>query len=855
MISCGTRYNLRKRRHIGTSKTNLDDDDNVYDSSDSENESINSDDISDDDESDNDDDYEDEEISEDDLNLDLLRDTNINCKLQISILNDLLNDINQNENININSFLNDIEKKINLMELNGDSKDVLYNSSIKLVNNYLKKVISEVRYEYRYNSSLDLKNYIENKIELLNEIQNLDDGKNNEVSNKRKREDKNSQVVLQLMIDPMKYLKNYKGIEDYDDEDYDDEDYDGEDEDESEKYKETPLNELDKKFLTFLKEGVGSPKDEYKYFKDLSDEEKENYLKSIEEIKLNEKIDKPRILKLVDSGTSLNNKSVILNKLQEYDSMNGFNSEYYKMKSWVDNIHKIPFGIYNNSPVTLSSSKQEIRSYLKNVKKHMDDAVYGHDIAKRQIMQVIAQNITNPKEGGTILAIQGPPGVGKTQLIQDGISKALGRPFEFIALGGAQDGTYLEGFEYTYEGSRHGKIVECLIQAKCMNPVIFFDELDKVSGTVRGDEIINILMHLTDVTQNHHFNDRYFQGIDFDLSKAIFIFSFNDESKIDRILKDRMYVIRTEGYDLKDKLVIGEKYMIPNLIKSVGFREKDIQISNQLIEFIIENYTFESGVRRLKECVLEICKEINLRKLSGSKICDKKIKFPIEITTEMLTKEIFSKKNVKKSEKIHHKPRVGLVTGLWANELGLGGILPIEAISIPTNNKLELELTGQLGDVMKESMKCAKTVAWNLIPSSVKEKLNEEWKSFGCTGIHIHCPDTAMPKDGPSAGGAITTAIISILMNEPVDNKIAMTGEINLRGEITEIGGLKEKLNGAKKAGVEHVLIPYKNTPEYDKVIQNDPTLLCDTFKVTKVKNIWEIFDICFTKKIKTKKY
>ena len=152
MISCGTRYNLRKRRHIGTSKTNLDDDDNVYDSSDSENESINSDDISDDDESDNDDDYEDEEISEDDLNLDLLRDTNINCKLQISILNDLLNDINQNENININSFLNDIEKKINLMELNGDSKDVLYNSSIKLVNNYLKKVISEVRYEYRYNS-------------------------------------------------------------------------------------------------------------------------------------------------------------------------------------------------------------------------------------------------------------------------------------------------------------------------------------------------------------------------------------------------------------------------------------------------------------------------------------------------------------------------------------------------------------------------------------------------------------------------------------------------------------------------------------------------------------------------------
>ena len=839
MINCGNRYNLRKRNFSKIQKTEKDKDENVFDdSSDSEKESLNSDDVSDE---------EDSDYEEDNVNLDMISDSEVNCKLQTSILKDLLVNLKSKEKVNVNCFLNELEKKINIMELNSSNDDILYKSSIKITNNYLKQVISEIRYEYRYNKTLNLESYIENKLEILNEIQNLD----NNQTNKRKRDDKNSQIVLQLMIDPMKYLNDMEYDGDYDDnydEDYEDEeDYENEEEDDD--------DELDKKFLSFLREGTNSPKNEYKYFKTLSEEEKKKYVDSIDEIKKGDKVDKPRILKLIESETSLNNKSAILNKIQTFDKMNEYNSEFYKLKSWVDGIHKIPFGIYKNSPVSLSSPKQEIRSYLKSVKSHMDNAVYGHDIAKRQILQVIAQNITNPKEGGTILAIQGPPGVGKTQLIQDGISKALGRPFQFIALGGAQDSTFLEGFEYTYEGSRHGKIVDCLMQAKCMNPVIFFDELDKVSDTPRGEEIINILMHLTDATQNSHFNDRYYQGIDFDLSKAIFIFSFNDESRIDRILKDRMYMIRTDGYDLKDKLIIGENYLIPNLLNSVGFNSDDLKFSKEVIEFIIENYTFEAGVRKFKECILEICKEINLRKLSGNKIFDKKVKYPLEITEKMLTKEIFIKKNIKRKEKIHQKPTVGLVTGLWANELGLGGILPIEAISIPTVNKLELELTGQLGDVMKESMRCAKTVAWNIIPNNIKEKLNEDWKSFGHTGIHIHCPDTAMPKDGPSAGGAITVAMISLLLNEPVNNKIAMTGEINLRGEITEIGGLKEKLNGAKKAGVEHVLIPHKNTPEFDKVIQNDSTLLCESFKVTKVKNIWEIFDLCFTKKVKTRKY
>ena len=205
--------------------------------------------------------------------------------------------------------------------------------------------------------------------------------------------------------------------------------------------------------------------------------------------------------------------------------------------------------------------------------------------------------------------------------------------------------------------------------------------------------------------------------------------------------------------------------------------------------------------------------------------------------------------------KIYEKPKIGLVNGLWANDMGVGGLIPIEVFSIPTNNKLELELTGQLGDVMKESMRCAKTVAWNILPNKFKEKLNNEWKNFGNTGIHIHCPDGATPKDGPSAGAAITTAIISLLMDVEVNNKIAMTGEINLKGEVTEIGGLCEKLNGAKKAGVQTVLIPNQNKNDLEKIKNGENNPINNNFKVILVNNIWDIINFIFNKNIKVKKY
>ena len=808
----------------------------------SENESINSDLI------DINDNCDDENVTS--HNLDLLNEDSLKRKLTKSLLLQIQNDLSNVRRVNINSYLNELEQKINNSDFSKNEEhknNIISLSAVELSNSILRNLISEIRFEYKYNNDLDLKKYIDNKLEILNELDELD--ADNKLNNLPPSKGNGSNIIFQLMIDPMKYLNKKQGnhFGDFMNEYEDDED------DEDDEEYEEPKDKLDKEFHKFLTNGVLTPKDEMKYFKSLKKDEKKKYLDTIEEIKSNYKVDKPNMLKIIESNTTFANKSVILNKLQNFESLPPFSGEYFKLKNWVDGINKIPFGQFKEPPVTLNSSKKEIKDYLKSVKKHMDDAVYGHENAKKQILQVIAQTISNPQEGGTIIAVQGPPGVGKTQLIQDGISKALGRPFEFIALGGATDSAYLEGFDYTYEGSRWGKIVDCLMQAKCMNPVIFFDELDKVSETPKGEEIINILMHLTDLTQNSHFNDKFYQGIDFDLSKAIFIFSFNEEWKINKILKDRMYIIRTDGFELNEKMKISKRYLLPKIINSVGYDNGKIEFPDEIIKFIIENYTFEGGVRKLKECMLEICKELNLRMLSGTKLLGNKVKFPLTITEKMLTDDIFEKRKIHKADKIYDKPRVGLVNGLWANDMGVGGLVPIEAFSIPTKNKLQLELTGQQGDVMKESMRCAKTVAWNIIPNKCKERLNKEWNDFGNTGIHIHCPDGATPKDGPSAGAAITTAIISLLLNEPVDNKIAMTGEINLKGEVTEIGGLSQKLTGAKKAGATHALVPLQNKPDLDKILAGENKLIDNNFRVTCVSNIWEVLNYCFSKNLDIK--
>jgi ATP-dependent Lon protease len=264
-----------------------------------------------------------------------------------------------------------------------------------------------------------------------------------------------------------------------------------------------------------------------------------------------------------------------------------------------------------------------------------------------QIMQMLGQLVTNPTSIGAAIAIHGPPGTGKTSLVKEGISKILNRPFAFIALGGATDSSFLEGHSYTYEGSTWGKIVQILIDSKVMNPVIYFDELDKISDTPKGEEIAGILTHLTDTTQNNQFHDKYFAEIDFDLSKCLFIFSYNDESKINPILKDRMYKIHTKGYENKQKIIICNKYLLPKIREQVKFDEGDIIIPDETISYIIETHcNKEDGVRNMKRCLEIIHTKLNLYRLMkpDSNLFEEdmslKVEFPFKVTTDIVDKLI-----------------------------------------------------------------------------------------------------------------------------------------------------------------------------------------------------------------------
>jgi ATP-dependent Lon protease len=284
---------------------------------------------------------------------------------------------------------------------------------------------------------------------------------------------------------------------------------------------------------------------------------------------------------------------------------------------------------------------------MKSAKETLDAAVYGLDDAKLQIMQLVGQWITNPSAIGTAIAIKGPPGTGKTTLIKEGISKILNRNFEFIALGGASDSSFLEGHSYTYEGSQCGKIVDILTKSKCMNPVIYFDELDKISETPKGEEIAGILTHLTDTSQNSQFHDKYFSEIDFDLSKCLFIFSYNDEERINPILKDRMYRIKTDGYKTDQKCVIAQNYLIPKIQSNINFEDGQIIIPDDTKKYICDSLTDnEKGVRNLKRCLEIIYTKLNLYRLmkKGSSLFSKEeiinVEFPFTVTRDIVDKLI-----------------------------------------------------------------------------------------------------------------------------------------------------------------------------------------------------------------------
>ena len=535
------------------------------------------------------------------------------------------------------------------------------------------------------------------------------------------------------------------------------------------------------------------------------------------------KTNKLKHRKLIHSG-----KKSSFMKQEIYDFINTFHNE----KSIVNEMAAknnfktlITRDLFDTNIQKITNKINDVNSYMNNVRSILDESVYGHDRAKRQIERIIGQWI-NGEQSGYSFGFEGPPGVGKTSLAKKGIANCLldendvARPFSFIAIGGQDNGSCLNGHNYTYVGSEWGKFADVLMKHKCMNPIIFIDELDKVSKTEHGKEIIGILTHMIDSTQNDSFQDKYFNGIDLDFSKALFIFSYNDASSIDKILLDRIHRVKFDHLSMEDKLVITFKHVLPEIFEKMGVGTNTIEFNNDNITYIVENYTVEPGIRKLKEVLFEIIGELNIQFLQNSADSESIVELPIKISNEDIKNIYLKDRHEYMPTLIPNESRSGVMNGLWANALGRGGIIPIEVVMHPSSTFLELKLTGLQGDVMKESMFVAKTLAWSLLGEDVMKKKIEYFNETKMQGIHVHCPEGATPKDGPSAGTAITVAMHSVFTKRIIKKTLAITGEINLQGNVTAIGGLDLKVLGGIRAGVKEFIFPEDNKKDYHDLME-----------------------------------
>ena len=332
--------------------------------------------------------------------------------------------------------------------------------------------------------------------------------------------------------------------------------------------------------------------------------------------------DIPLRFKILNSEMDDYTKSVAIAKLDHVTKMGCSNGESMKILNWIKNLCRIPFGNYRSLKINQDSNQHDIYEFLESTSNNFNKSIYGHTDAKEQIIRILAQWISNPKSKGNVIGIHGNPGVGKTTLVKDCICKSLDLPFQFIPLGGASDGSYLDGHSFTYEGSTWGKIADCLMKSKSMNPVLYFDELDKVSNTTRGQEIINILIHLTDPSQNSSFYDKYFADIPIDLSKCLIILTYNNDHLLNPILKDRMIRIHTNDYKAKDKIEITKHFLVPDFNKQFNFNENDLTFNDEIISYIIEKTDKEAGVRNLKRSLELIFSNINLIRMIKTKHYD-----------------------------------------------------------------------------------------------------------------------------------------------------------------------------------------------------------------------------------------
>jgi ATP-dependent Lon protease len=323
-------------------------------------------------------------------------------------------------------------------------------------------------------------------------------------------------------------------------------------------------------------------------------------------------------------------KAVAMKKVDSLAMMD-CGSAYAKIKNWVDGVCALPIGKYKKLPVEPNTPREQVGAFLEGMKQKLDKAVHGHVEAKGHIIRLLAQWITNPTSKGLVVGIHGPPGIGKTELCKS-VCEVLNLPFAFVPLGGANDGAYLDGHSYTYEGSMWGKIADVLMKCKAMNPVLFFDELDKISESKKGEELVNLLIHLTDPTQNDRFNDKFFLDVELDLSRCLCIFSYNDENKISPILRDRMVRVRTEGYTIKDKQQIAKGHLLPGILNQFGLNPDDVTVSDSAIARIVDVVEEEQGVRNLKRGLHDCVSFINYERLIGKS----DFEFPTAVTAEQV---------------------------------------------------------------------------------------------------------------------------------------------------------------------------------------------------------------------------
>ena len=528
---------------------------------------------------------------------------------------------------------------------------------------------------------------------------------------------------------------------------------------------------------------------------------------------------KDEISEIEEKITKINFSDEALEKvkseLKKLKNMGPMSAEATVIRNYIDWITSIPWNKNTDSKINLNRAS-----------KVLDEDHYGLDKVKDRIIEYLAVQTRIKKPKGPILCLVGPPGVGKTSLGKS-IARALDRPFIKVSLGGVRDESEIRGHRRTYIGSMPGKIIQSLKKSKYSNPLFLLDEVDKIGADWRGDPA-SALLEVLDPEQNKNFNDHYLE-VDYDLSNVMFLTTANTLN-IPQPLVDRMEVIRISGYTESEKLKIGSKYLLPKQFKENGIKPNEVKIADTALESIIRNYTRESGVRNLEREISKL-----LRKALKSIIIKKRRSCSIS------KRNIENYLGVKKFKfgEIESKPLVGVCTGLAWTEVG-GELLQIESVIMPGKGKAYY--TGKLGDVMKESVQAAQSfVHSNASKYGIGDSLFEK------NDIHVHVPEGATPKDGPSAGIAMFTSIVSAFTGVPVKNNIAMTGEITLRGRVLPIGGLKEKLLAAVRGGIKEVIIPNENKKDLVEITENE---ILKNIEIHFVDNANEIVKKAFTSKI-----